>query len=135
MNHHLYEWLKDYQRLEEEIEYLEFNLEKTQLELKRWISGDLRGVRLTADSNGAKVEEHIQRIRKEIKLKKEQRVRLINLVSKFKGIDNQILKKKYIDGMTLEEVAENINYSTSHVKKKHAELIRLIKFADQEGII
>jgi len=135
VNHHLYEWLKDYQRLEEEIEYLEFNLEKTQLELKRWISGDLRGVRLTADSNGAKVEEHIQRIRKEIKLKKEQRVRLINLVSKFKGIDNQILKKKYIDGMTLEEVAENINYSTSHVKKKHAELIRLIKFADQEGII
>ncbi|ARX68769.1 MULTISPECIES: hypothetical protein [Bacillus] len=131
----MYEWLKDYQRLEEEIEYLEFNLEKTQLELKRWISGDLRGVRLTADSNGAKVEEHIQRIRKEIKLKKEQRVRLINLVSKFKGIDNQILKKKYIDGMTLEEVAENINYSTSHVKKKHAELIRLIKFADQEGII
>ena len=70
MNHHLYEWLKDYQRLEEEIEYLEFNLEKTQLELKRWISGDLREVRLTADSNGAKVEEHIQRIRKEIELKR-----------------------------------------------------------------
>lgn len=135
MNHHLYEWLKDYQRLEEEIEYLEFNLEKTQLELKRWISGDLREVRLTADSNGAKVEENIQRIKRELELKKEQRVRLINLVSKFKGIDNQILKKKYIDGMTLEEVAENINYSTSHVKKKHAELIRLIKFVDQEGII
>lgn len=131
MNHHLYEWLKDYQRLEEEIEYLEFNLEKTQLELKRWINGDLRGVRLTADSNGAKVEEHIQRIRKEIDFKKAQRVRLINLISKFKGLENQILKKKYIDGMTLEEIAENMNYSSSYIYKKHAEIIRRIKFADE----
>ncbi|MED3470511.1 sigma factor-like helix-turn-helix DNA-binding protein, partial [Bacillus thuringiensis] len=94
-------------------------------------SGDLREVRLTADSNGAKVEEHIQRIRKEIELKKEQRVRLINLISKFKGLENQILKKKYIDGMTLEEIAENMNYSSSYIYKKHAEIIRRIKFADE----
>ncbi|MET3196057.1 hypothetical protein ABID96_003025 [Bacillus sp. OAE603] len=37
----MYEWLKDYQRLEEEITYLEFNLEQSERKLKRWVSGDL----------------------------------------------------------------------------------------------
>ncbi|HDR8159547.1 TPA: sigma-70 family RNA polymerase sigma factor [Bacillus cereus] len=131
----MYDWLKDYRKLEEDIEYLEFNLEKTKLELKRWVSGDLRDVRLTAHSDGAKVEKNIQKIKNELDFKKERKDQLVSLISKFEGLENQILKMKYIDGMTLEEIAEKINYSTSHIKKKHAELIRLIKFVDKEGII
>ena len=51
-------WLKDYQKLEQDIAYLECNLDKTKAELKRWISGDLQNVRLTAESDGAKVEAY-----------------------------------------------------------------------------
>lgn len=64
--------LKDYQKLEEEITYLEFNLERTELELKRWISGDLAKYKLTADSDGAKVEEHIERIKGNLLLNKSK---------------------------------------------------------------
>lgn len=133
MHCHLYEWLKDYQRLEEELTYLEFNLEQTERELKRWVSGDLREVRLTAESQGAKVEEVIEQIKNDIAFKTEQKEKLIKLVSTFRGLDHKILKLKYVDGMTLENIAEELNYSFSHIKKKHAELVRTIKFVEAYG--
>ncbi|MDA1874313.1 DUF1492 domain-containing protein [Bacillus cereus group sp. BY112LC] len=127
----MFRWLKDYQKLEEEIAYLEYDLEQTEAELKRWISGDLCDVRLTPDSQGAKVEEIIEKKKGELYMKQEQRRNLVHLISKFKGLENQILKRKYIDGMTLEEVAENMNYSSSYIYKKHAEIIKRIKFAEE----
>lgn len=135
MNHHLFDWLRDYQKLEERIAYLDYNLDKTKAELKRWVSGDLREVRLTAESEGAKVEERIQAIEYELAHKWNDMYKLKKLISKFRGLDNKILKMKYVDGMTLEQIAEEISYSSSHIKKKHAEIVRLIKFVEREGII
>ncbi|MDP1456923.1 hypothetical protein BM74_17995 [Bacillus thuringiensis] len=131
----MFNWLKEYQRLEEEVAYLEYNLDKTKAELKRWVSGDLREVRLTAESEGAKVEERIEAIEYELAHKMNDMYKLKKLISKFKGLDNKILKMKYMDGMTLEQIAEEISYSSSHIKKKHAEIVRLIKFVEREGII
>ncbi|PER45279.1 hypothetical protein [Bacillus thuringiensis] len=131
----MFDWLKDYQKLEEEIAYLDYNLDKTKAELKRWISGDLREVRLTAESEGAKVEGRIEAIEYELAHKMNDMYKLKKLISKFRGLDNKILKMKYVDGMTLEQIAEEISYSSSHIKKKHAEIIRLIKFVEREGII
>ncbi|MBU5214577.1 sigma factor-like helix-turn-helix DNA-binding protein [Heyndrickxia oleronia] len=127
----MYEWLKDYQKLEEELAYLEFNLEQTEIELKRWTSGDLAKVKLQEDSLGAKVEEVIEKIKNDITFKKNQKHQLLRLVSTFKGLDHQILRLKYVNGMTLEEIAEELNYSSSHIKKKHAELVRTIKFVEE----
>lgn len=131
MNHHLFDWLKDYQKLEEDIEYLDYNLDKTKAELKRWVSGDLREVRLTAESEGAKVEERIETIEYELAHKMNAMHDLLKLISKFKGLENKLLKMKYVDGMTLEEIAEDMNYSSSYIYKKHAEIIRRIKFAEE----
>ncbi|WP_103652641.1 hypothetical protein [Bacillus thuringiensis] len=131
----MFDWLKDYQKLEEEIAYLDYNLDKTKAELKRWISGDLRGIRLNAESEGAKVEERIEAIEYELAHKMNDMYKLKRLISKFRGLDNKILKMKYVDGMTLEQIAEEISYSSSHIKKKHAEIVRLIKFVEREGII
>ncbi|MEG7934968.1 DUF1492 domain-containing protein [Bacillus mobilis] len=127
----MFKWLKDYQKLEEEIAYLEYDLEQTEAELKRWISGDLCDVRLTSDSQGAKVEEVIEKKKCELYMKQERMRNLVHLINKFKGLENQILIKKYIDGMTLEEVAENMNYSSSYIYKKHAEIMKRIKFAEE----
>ncbi len=93
-------WLKDYQKLEQDIAYLEYNLDKTKAELKRWISGDLQNVRLTAESDGAKVEVHIEAIEYELAHKMNDMYKLKKLISKFRGLDNKILKMKYIEGMT-----------------------------------
>ncbi len=131
MNHHLFDWLKDYQKLEERIAYLDYNLDKTKAELKRWISGDLRDVRLTAESEGAKVEERIEAIEYELAHKMNAMHDLLELISKFKGLDNQIIKLKYVHGMTLEQVAMDLNYSPNYIKRKHAELRKIIKFVDE----
>ncbi|MEH6940791.1 ECF-type sigma factor [Bacillus sp. JJ722] len=131
----MFDWLKDYQKLEEEIAYLEHNLERTKRELKRWELGDLSVIKLTADSDGAKVEDRIEAMEYELAHKMNDMYDLMILISKFKGLDNKILKLKYVDGLTLNEIAEQVNYSASHIKKKHAELIRLLKFIDEEGII
>ncbi|AUB61933.1 hypothetical protein CSW12_02125 [Bacillus cereus] len=127
----MFDWLKDYQKLEEDIEYLDYNLDKTKAELKRWVSGDLREVRLTAESEGAKVEERMEAIEYELAHKMNAMYDLLKLISKFKGLENVLLKMKYVDGMTLEEIAENMNYSSSYIYKKHAEIIRRIKFAEE----
>ena len=131
MNHYLFDWLKDYQKLEERIAYLDYNLDKAKAELKRWVSGDLREVRLTAESEGAKVEERIEAIEYELAHKMNAMCDLLKLISKFKGLENKLLKMKYVDGMTLEEIAEDMNYSSSYIYKKHAEIIRRIKFAEE----
>ncbi|HDR5266639.1 MULTISPECIES: hypothetical protein [Bacillus] len=125
-------WLKDYQKLEQDIVYLEYNLDKTKAELKRWISGDLREVRLTAESEGAKVEERIEAIEYELANEMNAMYDLIELINKFKGLDNQILKMKYIFGMTLEQIqiACDLYYSPNCIKRKHAEARKIIKFVD-----
>ncbi|EEM13589.1 HTH transcription regulator [Bacillus pseudomycoides DSM 12442] len=131
MNYHLFEWMKDYQKLEEDIAYLDYNLDKTKAELKRWISGDLRDVRLTAESDGAKVEGHIEAIEYELAHKMNAMYDLKYLISKFTGLENRILKMKYVDGMTLEQIAFDLHYSTGYIRRKHAEIKKIVKFLDE----
>lgn len=127
----MYEWLRDYQRIEDDIAYLEFNFEQSKRELKRWVEGDLAGVKLTAESDGAKLEERIERIKNELRIKEKERENFIKLISKFKGLDHKILRLKYVDGKTLEEIAEELNYSASYIYKKHAEIAKMIRFAHE----
>ncbi|MDA2634989.1 hypothetical protein PDQ79_10490 [Bacillus cereus] len=131
----MFNWLNRYQELEGEMEYMEFNLQRSKRELKRWVSGDLQDIRLTATSEGAKIEERIVAMEYELAHKTNDLYDLKQIIGKFKGLDHQILKMKYVDGMTLEQIAETSRYSSSHIKKKHAEIIRLIKFIEREGII
>ncbi|MBZ4221921.1 hypothetical protein LAE98_07280 [Bacillus wiedmannii] len=127
----MFGWLKDYQKLEEDISLLEYNLDRTKAELKRWISGDLQDVRLTAESEGAKVEKRLEVIKLNLAYKMNEMHNLLKLISEFKGLENKVVKMKYVDGMTLEEIAEDMNYSSSYIYKKHAEIVRRIKFAEK----
>ena len=52
------------------------------------------------------------------------------LINKFKGLDHQILKMKYVDGMTLEQIAFELHYSTGYIRRKHAEIRKIVKFLD-----
>ncbi|EEL33356.1 HTH transcription regulator [Bacillus cereus Rock3-28] len=126
----MFEWLKDYKKLEEEIAYLEYNLEKSKAELKRWTSGNLQNVRLTAESEGAKVEDRIEAIEFELAHKMNEEYDLKLLMNKFAGLDHQILKMKYVDGMTLELIAFELHYSTGYIRRKHAEIRKIVKFLD-----
>ncbi|EOV9525592.1 hypothetical protein ACN5TA_000483 [Bacillus cytotoxicus] len=126
----MFDWLKDYQKLEEEIAYLEYKLDKAKAELKRWVSGDLQEVRLTAESEGAKVEDRIADIECELAHKMNEMHDLKELISKFTSLENLILKMKYIECMTLEDIAYSLHYSPGYIRRKHAEIRRMVKFAE-----
>lgn len=131
MNHHLFNWLKVYQELEQDIAYLDYNLDKTKAELKRWVSGDLREVRLTAESEGAKVEERIEAIEYELAHKMNDMYKLKKLINTFKGLEHRIAYLKYVEGMTLEKVAEELNYSSQYIYNKHAAMREKVEYSNR----
>ncbi|MEB9611473.1 hypothetical protein P4J23_15710 [Bacillus cereus] len=127
----MFDWLKDYQNLEEDIEYLGYNLDKTKAELKRWVSGDLQDIRLTAESKGAKVEERIEAIEYELAHKMNDMYKLKKLINTFKGLEHKIAYLKYVEGMTLEKIAEELNYSSQYIYNKHAAMRDKVEYSNR----
>ena len=126
-----FQWLKDYQELDEQILYLKWNLNKSKLELNRWVYGDLADVHIEKNSRSSMLEENIQKIENEIEILEEQRKEMLAIINSFKGIDNEIIRKKYIEGCSLEIIAEEIGYSASYVRQRHAEIRKTLSFLDE----
>ena len=125
----MFEWLIDYQKLQDKIDYLEYKIDREKRELKRWTYGDLQNVRLNENSIAAGLEDRIFTMEYEL-------AHLINdlhnaqkLISKFKGIENEILYCRYVKGLSLSEVAGELGYTPGHIYNKHAEIMRKINFA------
>ncbi|PGA90111.1 hypothetical protein [Bacillus toyonensis] len=130
----MFNWLKEYQRLEEDIAYLEYNLDKTKAELKRLIYGDLQGVRLTTESEGTKVEERIEAIEYELAYKMNDMYKLNHLIHTFKRLEHKIVYLKYVKGMTLEKIAEKLNYSPQYIYNKHAAMREKVEYSNKLNI-
>lgn len=126
-----FQWLKDYQELDEQILYLKWNLNKSKLELNRWVNGDLADVRIEKNSRSASLEENIKKIENELELLIEQKEEMLLLIDSFSGIDNQIVKMKYVDQMSLEDIAEFVGYSSSYIRQRHAEIRKTLNFLDE----
>ena len=117
--------------MKEEIEYLEYKIEREKRELKRWVYGDLQDVKLQEDSIASGLEERIEAYEKELQRKKDDLEKAKKLISTFKGLDNQILYKKYVEGKTLVEIAKELNYSEQYIYNKHAQIMKMINFANR----
>lgn len=126
-----FQWLKDYQELDDQILYLKWNLNKSKLELNRWVYGDLADVRIEKNSRSSMLEENIQKIENEIEILEEQRQEMLAIINSFKGIDNEIIRKKYVEGCSLEIIAEEIGYSASYVRQRHADIRKTLNFLDE----
>ena len=126
-----YQWLQEYQKLEEEIEILKWKIRKSEMELERWYDPrDLGKVKITNESTASHLEEYIKRDRAFLGEKELAMEALMIMIERFKGLDNQILKMKYMDGMTLREIAEELNYSYSYIMAKHASMVKTIKLVE-----
>ncbi|MFR3686565.1 MAG: hypothetical protein ACLTXM_16200 [Enterococcus sp.] len=125
-----FQWLKDFEEIDEHILYLKWNLNKSKLELERWTDGDLANVKLEKNSRGSNLEEKISQIEREIECLINQKDEMKLIVDSFKGLDNQIMNYKYIKGMTLEMISEKTGYSVSYIQKKHAELRKSVDYLD-----
>lgn len=125
----LYEWLRDYQELCNEIDYLEYKLQREKRELKRWVQGDLKDLKLKKKSIASGLENKIAGLEYELAHKMNDRYDAEKLISMFEGLDNQILYKKYVEGKKLIDIADELYFTPDYIYKKHAEIMKQIKFA------
>lgn len=128
------QWLKDYKELEKDIALLELNLERSERELRRWVQGDLAKYKLTEESLASNLEEKIEVIRYELACKMNDQRKILDMISKFDTLENKIIIGKYIEGKTLEEIAEQHQYSTQYIYNKHAQLKKTIRFVELMAI-
>lgn len=132
----IYEWVTSLIAIDQELYELRLSLDLNEKELYRWQNysnedGDLAKHQtfLTALQKQARLKEVIESLAtREEKLKK-QRQDIIDTIEKFQGLDQRILKMKYVDGMKLESIAEETGYTYQYIKNKHAELMRIIRFS------
>ncbi|MBK0038348.1 MULTISPECIES: hypothetical protein [unclassified Enterococcus] len=126
-----FQWLKNYQDLEEQILFMKWNLNKSRLELDRWINGDLANVRLEKNSRSSSLEENIRIIENELNLLETEKIELMELIDSFSGADNQIVKLKYVDDMDVYDIADETGYSVSYIRKRHTEIRKTLSFVDE----
>ena len=126
-----FQWLKNYQDLEEQILFMKWNLNKSRLELDRWVNGDLANVRLEKNSRSSSLEENIRIIENELEMLEKEKVELMELIDSFSGADNQIVKLKYIDDMDVYDIADETGYSVSYIRKRHTEIRKTLSFVDE----
>ena len=126
-----FHWLKNYQDLEEQILFMKWNLNKSRLELDRWVNGDLANVRLEKNSRSSSLEENIRIIENELALLEKEKTELMELIDSFSGADVQIVKLKYIDDMDVYDIADATGYSVSYIRKRHTEIRKTLSFVDE----
>lgn len=129
----MYEWLNSYQKLEQEIYYLDWELETYKSELERWCDPeDLGRYTLTKDSKASKLEDIIEDREKRLAWKMNSIYDLRKLVYRFKGLDQKILVAKYIEGLSLKEIACEFGHNYDYIRRKHAKILREISKSHKE---
>lgn len=127
----MYEWLSSYQEIENKINYLEFELERYKDELKRWCSPyDLGKYSLVKESRASKIEEIILGYEWDLAQEMNTLYDLKKVIYGFSGLNHHILRMKYIDGLSLKEIADELGYSLGYVKNRHSAIIKGLKSKD-----
>lgn len=127
----MYQWLKDYKEQVQQISYLKWSLTKSELELERWIYGDLATLNIEKNSRSSILEKNIKRMNQEIERLEKNKQAVKQFIDNLEGIENEIVKLKYIDGMTLEEIAQTTKYSFSYIRQKHSNIRKLTSLVNE----
>ncbi|MCD5202349.1 sigma-70 family RNA polymerase sigma factor [Enterococcus casseliflavus] len=132
----IYEWVNTLLAIDIELEELQISITLNSNELERWENysfkdGDLAKQQtfLTALQKQARLKEVISSLVSRQEQLEQQRKEIVDTIEKFKGLEQRILKMKYVEGMKLEAIAESTGYSYQYIKNKHAELMRIIRFS------
>ncbi len=131
----MFEWLKLYRDLDMQHKALELKRDISKEEIDRWYSVSYARADLGKKQDMLSRVRQVDRIREELEELNErierierQKNKVLELINRFEGIEHKILRKKYIDDMTLQEIAYDLGYSEQYIRKKHAECIKRIDF-------
>lgn len=135
----MFEWLKLYRDLDMQHKALELKRDISKEEIDRWYSVSYARADLGKKQDMLSRVRQVDRIREELEELNErierierQKNKVLELIDRFEGIEHKILRKKYIDDMTLQEIAYDLGYSEQYIRKKHAECIKRIDFINSQ---
>ncbi|WP_153464797.1 DUF1492 domain-containing protein [Sediminibacillus terrae] len=123
-------WINKYWELQGDIDEIEWDIRKTRLEMKRWKEGGdlfIKNKFETVLFHQQRVGQALGSLENLLKEKLQLKKELIDLIDTFKGVENKILKMKYIDGMTLENIAYELGYTPGYIYNKHAQIVKSLK--------
>lgn len=129
-----FKWLGECQELLEEIELLELSLIRAKKELARWVHGDLSRYKLHKYSIGARQEEKVAAIEYELAHKMNDLHDLKQMILRFRGVDSKIVYHHYVEGMQLDKIAELYKYSAQYMYNRHAEIKKMMRFAEAVSV-
>lgn len=125
----MYEWLSKYQEWEQKIALLDWELETYKEELRRWENpDDLGRYSLVKESKASKLEDIIDNLEYELAVQMNYRYDLRKVIYSFKGIEQHILRMKYVEGLTLKEIASELGYAYEYIRKKHSMILKTVEF-------
>lgn len=132
----IYEWVTTLIAIDQELYELQLALDLNEKELHRWQNysnndGDLAKHQtfLTALQKQARLKEVIESLATREEQLKQQRQDIIDTIEKFQGLDQRILKMKYVEGMKLESIAEETGYTYQYIRSRHADIMKMIRFS------
>lgn len=132
----IYEWVTTLMAIDQELYELQIALDLNEKELHRWQNysnndGDLAKHQtfLTALQKQARLKEVIESLATREEQLKQQRQDIIDTIEKFQGLDQRILKMKYVEGMKLESIAEETGYTYQYIRSRHADIMKMIRFS------
>lgn len=125
----MYEWLSKYQEWEQKIALIDWELETYKEELKRWKNpDDLGRYSLVKESKASKLEDTIQGLEYDLAVKMNCLYDLKKVIYSFRGIEQHILRMKYVEGLTLKEIADELGYSYDYLRRKHVKILNKAQF-------
>lgn len=125
----MYEWLSKYQEWEQKIALLDWELETYKEELDRWKNpNDLGRYSLVKESKASKLEDIIDNLEYELAVQMNYRFDLRKVIYSFKGIEQHILRMKYVEGLTLQEIADELGYTYQYIRKHHSTILKKVQF-------
>lgn len=132
----IYEWVTSLIAIDQELFEIRLSLDLNENELYRWKNysnedGDLAKHQtfLTALQKQARLKEVIESLATREEQLKKQRQDIIDTIEKFQGLDQRILKMKYVNGMKLESIAEETGYTYQYIRSRHADIMKMIRFS------
>ncbi|MGO3375484.1 MAG: hypothetical protein ACTIMI_11320 [Brochothrix thermosphacta] len=128
---HDYEWLRLYNDTMTDIDILELEIECKEKELSRWLDGgDLEKTQtfLTSLEKQGEIKEVINNLKTKLEEKQSHRDKIVTLIERFEGLDNRILIMRYVDELSLSEIALLTGYSYQYIRDRHARLKKIIEF-------
>ncbi|ASE35348.1 hypothetical protein [Mammaliicoccus sciuri] len=123
-------WIHEYKELENEYMRLLESLELITLEFDRWNKGDLFRKNNYVTVLQKKQELLLQKesVDIDIKLLKERMDNIVKVYSINNCLENKILILKHVEHKTLRQISEELGYSESYIRNKHAKIRKALNF-------